>query len=149
MKNVTVFFELPVLDFDRAVRFYQQTLGWQVQEMAEAETQDPDMTRWGLFGAADGTPLAGALFQSKTVTPAGKQGPYLYLDAQTSERLSQILAAVEAAGGEVMMANTFCGDEVGYMGMFLDTEGNRLALHALTQSRNESTAGPAPAELQD
>jgi predicted enzyme related to lactoylglutathione lyase len=40
------------------------------------------------------------------------------------------LSRVEAAGGSVVMPKTSIGEN-GYMAIFLDTEGNRVALHSM------------------
>jgi len=40
------------------------------------------------------------------------------------------LDRVEAAGGKIGLEKTKISDENGFMGMFIDTEGNRVALHS-------------------
>ena len=42
-------------------------------------------------------------------------------------------AEMEAAGGKVMVAKTEISPEYGHMGVFIDTEGNRIALHSVPQ----------------
>jgi len=37
---------------------------------------------------------------------------------------------VEKAGGRVLQPKTLINEDVGYMGLFLDTEGNRMAVHS-------------------
>jgi len=45
--------------------------------------------------------------------------------------LSTPLARVEAAGGQVEMPKTKISDEVGFMAIIRDTEGNRVAFHSM------------------
>jgi hypothetical protein len=45
--------------------------------------------------------------------------------------LAGSLSNVEAAGGKVLMPKTQIAPEYGYMAIFLDTEGNRLAMHSM------------------
>jgi hypothetical protein len=40
---------------------------------------------------------------------------------------------VEAAGGKVLVPKTQISEDIGYMGVFLDTEGNRIAIHSIPQ----------------
>ena len=40
-----------------------------------------------------------------------------------------ILSRVKSAGGSVALKKTFLGDQAGYIGMFMDSEGNRIGLH--------------------
>jgi predicted enzyme related to lactoylglutathione lyase len=42
----------------------------------------------------------------------------------------QTFHLAEAAGGKVPQPKQLISDEVGYMGIFLDSEGNRIALHS-------------------
>jgi predicted enzyme related to lactoylglutathione lyase len=42
-----------------------------------------------------------------------------------------ILDKVQAAGGKVIVPKTEISPEYGYMGVFLDTEGNRIGLHSV------------------
>jgi uncharacterized protein len=40
---------------------------------------------------------------------------------------------VEAAGGKIMVPKTMISEEYGYMAVFVDTEGNRIALHSVPE----------------
>jgi predicted enzyme related to lactoylglutathione lyase len=55
-------------------------------------------------------------------------GPNMYFDA--GEDLSIALVKVEAAGGEIMQPKTAIGEN-GFMALFIDTEGNKMALHSM------------------
>jgi len=45
--------------------------------------------------------------------------------------VQNILDKVEAAGGNILVPKTEISPEHGYMAVILDTEGNRIALHAI------------------
>lgn len=55
-------------------------------------------------------------------------GPLLYLNG--GKDLSVVLNRIEEAGGIVIMNKTLINDAVGHFALFMDTEGNRLALHS-------------------
>jgi hypothetical protein len=38
---------------------------------------------------------------------------------------------VEAAGGKILVPKTEISPDYGFMAVFLDTEGNRIALHSI------------------
>ncbi len=44
--------------------------------------------------------------------------------------MSEPLSRVEAAGGKVVIEKKQINEEVGYMAIFVDTEGNRVAFHS-------------------
>lgn len=53
----------------------------------------------------------------------------VYLNA--GDDLGTVLARVEAAGGKVAVPKTQISPEFGFMGAFLDTEGNWVGLHSI------------------
>ncbi len=50
----------------------------------------------------------------------------IYLNG--GDDLNRVLSRVEAAGGTVLVEKTYLSPEAGYIGLFLDTEGNRIGL---------------------
>jgi uncharacterized protein len=71
--------------------------------------------------------IGGAIVQSSEHVP-NPQGHKIYLNGGSN--LGAILARVEKAGGKVVMPKTLIAPDLGYMGFFLDTEGNVLGLHS-------------------
>jgi len=63
--------------------------------------------------------------------PSATDGPLIYLNGNPDVQI--VLSRVEAAGGKIMMPKTEISPEYGYMGVFLDTEGNRIALHSVPE----------------
>lgn len=119
MANTVVWFDVPCLDLDRAVKFYSAVLGKTVKKESF-----PGMSI-GVF-PHEGHDVGGCLF-TKTEEKPSPYGPLLYLNAQG--RLDDAIAAVEPNGGKVLQAKHQIGPH-GYRAIILDSEGNRLALHS-------------------
>jgi predicted enzyme related to lactoylglutathione lyase len=118
MKNVVTWFEIPVVDFNRAVKFYNNILG------VELQTQEFGVHKMGFFPVEQGG-ISGAIVNGVDYEPS-KTGPVIYLDG--GEDLNNILSRVEDAGGKVTIPKKFISDEIGYFAHFLDSEGNMLGL---------------------
>ena len=118
MKHLINWIEIPALDLDRAVQFYSSILG------IEMSTLQLDQAEYALFPTTD-QKNTGALVKGEHYQPA-ENGIVIYLDGGPD--LNTILGKVTAAGGEVLMEKTFLSQEAGYVGMFIDTEGNRIGL---------------------
>lgn len=77
--------------------------------------------------------IGGALVDSRGFhKPSNTYGPLLYLNANPDVQL--VLDNVVAAGGKILVPKMETSPEYGYMGVFIDTEGNRIALHSVSQS---------------
>lgn len=63
--------------------------------------------------------------------PSATDGPLIYLNGNPNVQI--FLDRVEAAGGKITLPKTEISPEYGYMAMFLDTEGNRIALHSIPE----------------
>ena len=75
------------------------------------------------------TCIGGAICLSgNSYIPSADSGPLVYLNANPD--VQNILNKIEAAGGKILMPKTQISPEYGYMALFLDTEGNRVALHS-------------------
>jgi predicted enzyme related to lactoylglutathione lyase len=119
MKHLINWIEIPVTDIKRATTFYSKILGGiQFQEM------EIGPVKYALFPTED-TYNTGALAQGEWYKPSA-DGAVVYLDGGND--LSEILARIAQAGGTVVMEKTFLAKEAGYIGMFIDSEGNRVAL---------------------
>ena len=53
----------------------------------------------------------------------------VYLNANPD--LENVLSRVEKAGGKIIIKKKLITKEIGHMGVFDDTEGNRVALHSM------------------
>jgi predicted enzyme related to lactoylglutathione lyase len=120
--NSINWFEIPVSDLQRAKHFYQVAFGIHMNET--------EMTgiKMAIFPYEMGSgKTSGALVESDFHKP-GQDGAILYLNANPS--MDAVLERIEAEGGKKLMAKTQISPEVGYMAFFLDSEGNRIALHS-------------------
>ena len=120
MNNMVVWFEIPVKDLNRAVKFYSKVLGVEVRPM------EAGPGKMAFFPFAPGT-ASGALVESKENSP-NEKGTLVYLNG--GEDLSFPLKRVEAACGKILQGKTGIGDH-GFIATFKDTEGNRVALHSM------------------
>lgn len=120
MKSALNWFEIPVDDMTRARRFYATLLDTElhVEPMCEGEMA---------LLPYEQPAIGGCLFRHEALAPSA-QGTLVYLNA--GEDLGPMLDRVEAAGGRVTLPKTLINDAVGYMALFIDSEGNRVGLHS-------------------
>ena len=119
MANQIVWCDIPVLDLDRAVKFYSAVLGGDVRKQ-----EIPGMMI-GVLPHNDGE-VGGCLFTSPDEKPSDK-GLMVYLNA--NGRLDDALSAVTANGGKIVEPKHQIGP-FGFRAIVLDSEGNRIALHS-------------------
>ncbi len=121
MSNRTVWVDIPVIDLDRAIAFYSAVLGEPVTKEG-----GPGFA-FGLLPHAEGE-AAGCLYLPGEENAPSRTGPLVYLNAE-----GRLPAAAEAAvtqGGQLLQPVHPMGPH-GYRAIVLDTEGNRIALHAM------------------
>jgi predicted enzyme related to lactoylglutathione lyase len=121
MKNFINWFEIPASNIDRAVNFYNAILG------VEIHTIDMFGTKMGML-PSDGRNVSGAIVQGDDYAPS-KEGVLAYLNG--GKDLQNVLNKVEANNGMVIVPKTQISPEMGYFGMFIDTEGNKMAVHSM------------------
>ena len=121
MANQVVWFDMPVQDLDRAMRFYSAVLG------APATKQEYPGMSIGLFAHSDADDVSGCLTTMKDADPAPRKGVLLYFNCEG--RLDQAIAAVEPNGGKIVEPRHPIGP-YGFRAVVLDSEGNRIALHS-------------------
>ena len=115
-------FEIPATDISRARKFYETIFEI---EMSEQEMMNMKMAffPWEMGSGK----AAGGLVQSDMHKPS-TDGAVIYLNANPA--LDNVLGRIESAGGQVVMPKTQISEEIGYMAFFIDSEGNKLALHS-------------------
>tara|TARA_R110002050_G_scaffold3935_3_gene20134 strand:- start:1253 stop:1630 length:378 start_codon:yes stop_codon:yes gene_type:complete len=120
--NMVGWFEVPVIDLERAKKFYEAVFDIAIS------VHDLDGLRMGWFPSAPGKSGAmGSLVQHGSYIPSDSKGPVLYFSCKD---LSLELGRVEGAGGTVLQAKKEIGEGHGFMALLKDTEGNRIALHS-------------------
>ncbi|OGU36401.1 MAG: hypothetical protein A2068_00225 [Ignavibacteria bacterium GWB2_35_6b] len=122
MANAINWFEIPASDFDRACEFYSKVLDGKITQM-----DMPGGMKMGMFPHYEAGSVGGAVVAGNGYEPTQK-GTLPYLNG--GENLSVPLSKVEKAGGKIVMPKTSIGEN-GFMAQFIDTEGNRVALHSM------------------
>ena len=139
LKDYVTWFEIPAYDLLRAKAFYDHIYG------VTMETVQVGDFAMAYFPADQG--IGGAVVQGPGCLP-NDTGALLYLNAGPD--LELLLGRVQEAGGRVVMGRTLISDEAGWFALFIDTEGNRLALHERTAAakvvRKKSVAKAATAK---
>ncbi|WP_041801193.1 VOC family protein [Flagellimonas ruestringensis] len=121
--NMVGWFEIPVMDMDRAKTFYEAVF------QVEIKLQDFGGTKMGWFPWDLEKPGAtGCLIQNKDwYKPSKSDGVLIYFN---STDVQNELDRIEPNGGKIVQSKTQISPDVGYMAVFLDPEGNRIALHS-------------------
>lgn len=118
MQNAINWFDIPAVDFERAVKFYETIFDITLHKAPSGGTMN------GIF-PADQMGVTGAVCQGEGYLPSA-DGSIVYLNADG--QIDVILSRVEAAGGRILRPKTHIGDP-GYIAWLIDSEGNRIGLH--------------------
>ena len=120
--NAINWFEIPVNDMSRAKTFYQTIFG-----LGEMQEMDMAGNLMAFFPYEDGNgKVSGALVKGEGYTPT-MEGALVYLNADPA---MEAVDKIENAGGKLIMPKTLINEDTGYMAVFVDSEGNRMALHS-------------------
>lgn len=114
--------EIPVLDFDRAKKFYSAIYDYEMPEMMMGTNRMGFL----LFDQPRGG-IGASIVQGEGYIPTQK-GVRIYLNGGPD--LSLVLNRVEKAGGKIIMNKVPVSPELGFFGIFEDTEGNYISLHS-------------------
>ena len=121
--NAVNWFEIPVLDLDRAQRFYEILF-------ATPLLRDPIDGEGALaVFPYEKYGVGGCLRRMADGPRPSHDGATIYLNAVPS--LDTVLARVEAAGGSIAQSRTKLPAGLGCFAHVIDSEGNRVGLHAL------------------
>ena len=123
-KHAISWFEIPTGDLDRAVNFYEKIFSIKLIPL------DTPNLKMRLFPIQDMMNVGGALVYNKDFYKASStEGPLIYLNGNPDVQI--ILDKIEKAGGKILVPKTQISPEYGFMAVFLDSEGNRIALHSV------------------
>ena len=120
MSNAINWFELPATNFERAMKFYSDILNKELQPM------DHPQMKMAFFPTVNNG-VGGCITHGNGNKPSA-EGAFVYLNG--GDDLAIPLSRVEEAGGQVVMPKTPIGEN-GFMAIFMDTEGNRVAFHSM------------------
>ncbi len=116
--NPVGYFEIPVIDIDRAVKFYNSIFGC----ILERGTIDNiEMAFFPFSNVNSG--ITGALAKGSIYKPS-KEGVLIYF---STDNIDKVLSNVKVNGGKTLYPKTSVG-KYGFVAEFEDSEGNRIAL---------------------
>jgi len=110
-------FEIAVSDFDRAKKFYETIFNEHMMVM------DLGVLKMAIFQRMDG-----AICYNPDWYKPSIEGTLIYMNADSE--LIEIQSRIEPAGGTLIQTKKLIAPGRGYMCLFTDSEGNRLALHS-------------------
>jgi len=117
-------FEIPVSDFDRAKKFYENIFEYEMPE----NQMGPARMGFLLYDFKSGG-RGGAIVHNPDFYTPSKNGSLIYLNCEPDLQL--ILNKVEEAGGKITKQKEEVGPNLGFWALIEDTEGNRVALHSM------------------
>lgn len=120
--NPVVYFEIPVTDLDRAVKFYKAVFNF---KFSKENIDNNDMALFPFDEDSSG--ISGALVKGEIYKPT-KDGVVIYFKV---ENIDETLEQATSNGGQMLYTKTDNG--IGLVAEFEDTEGNRVALYQSKQ----------------
>ena len=119
--NRAVWFDIPVIDLERACAFYSAVLGCKV------DADDFNGFKFAVIEHQDGN--GGCL--AEMPDQVSDKGLIVYFNADG--RIHDAVKQAEAHGGTVLEPVTMIGPH-GFRALVKDSEGNRIALHSNTDA---------------
>lgn len=126
-KNVVGWFEIPVANMERAIKFYETVFDF---KLSRNQMGPLDMAWFPMPENPDAAGCAGSLVYHKDFYKPSDAGTLVYFICPSGD-LQNELSRIEDAGGKVFVEKTQISPTHGFMAIFHDTEGNRVALHSL------------------
>lgn len=121
MNKIFSYVAIPSDNFERALKFYSVITDGLI-------SINPDVPfPMAYFSDEDGN-YVGHLFQLPNFKPSA-DGVIVYMEL--AKDLNVTLKKITDAGGKIIMPKTMISPVRGYWALFLDTEGNKLALHSV------------------
>ena len=105
--NAVGWFEIPVSDMNRAKKFYETVFNTELTISKLGEN----------------------FVYNKEYYKPSSDGVLIYFTSPSGD-LNNELSKIESAGGKIISPKKQISEEYGYMALFMDTEGNRIALHS-------------------
>lgn len=124
--NRVVHFEIQVDDPERAIKFYRDVFGWQIDKWGDSE-----MEYWVVMTAEKDSKepgISGGLLKRPSETPKAGCGANAFVCTVLVEDFDATAEKIEAAGGKVALPK-FPLAGMAWQGYFLDTEGNTFGIH--------------------
>lgn len=123
-KNVVGWFEIPVKNMERAVKFYETVFEYKLERH---QLKELDMAWFPMNPTGMGA--MGSLVYNQEFYQPSNNGTLVYFTAFSGD-VNNELNRVEEAGGQILVPKTQISEENGFMGIVIDTEGNRIGIHS-------------------
>ena len=120
--NRAVWFDIPVVDLDRAISFYSKVLSIEV-----TKEQFGDVA----FAVLEHGEGNGGCLVIQPSEVASNSGILVYMNV--AGRIQDAVAKVTDSGGKIVQEIHSIGPH-GFRALVLDSEGNRIALHSMTDA---------------
>ncbi len=122
VRSALTWFEIPTADFDRARRFYETILETTLNERPFGSS------RIAVFPYQQ-PGVGGCITESSPARPSD-DGVVIYINVDG--RFDRTLQLIESASGRVVVPKTVLPEGMGSMAHMIDSEGNRVGLHAMS-----------------
>jgi uncharacterized protein len=123
--NVLTWFEIPVTDIERVRKFYETILDIKMVNRNDGKEESMFFPHDPAVVQATSGRVTGVLSKSTRNSPS-TNGTMVYINASPS--IQTVLDKVEKAGGKVVAPKTEI--PAGYIAVIIDSEGNKVGLHA-------------------
>lgn len=123
--NVITWFEIPVLDINRAKIFYETILDIEMVVRKDGDDESVFFPFNPQVVQATSGRVTGVLSKSTRNNPSAS-GTMVYINASPS--IQTVLDKVEQAGGKIVAPTIQI--PAGLIAIIIDTEGNKIGLHA-------------------
>jgi uncharacterized protein len=120
--NAINWFEIPVKDFDRSHAFYSRIFDY------EMPIWEMGPTKMGILPSDMENGGVGGGITNEEGTKPNTDGVRIYLNG--GKDLNVVLNRVDDAGGSLVVPKTKVTDEIGFIAIFQDSEGNHIGLHS-------------------
>lgn len=135
--NRVVHFEIQADNIERAIKFYRDIFGWQIEQWGQEKY-------WMIMTDSTSSPQAadkdskepginGGLLPRPAKTPGKEQGTNAFTCTVDVENFDVTAEKILKAGGVVAMPKMAIAG-MAWQGYFLDTEGNVFGLHQLDKN---------------
>ncbi|MEM8485943.1 MAG: VOC family protein [Bacteroidota bacterium] len=122
--NPINWFEIPVTDMPRAISFYEAVLEFDLKL-----NELPGMQMAWFPNDPKASGATGCLMLAPTHYTPSHEGTLVYFSVKD---IDAVLTRVPLHGGKVLQGKMALGGEHGFVAHFEDSEGNRVALHAVS-----------------
>ena len=123
MANPITWFEIPAVDIDRAISFYNSVFGYDLKPQRFGDTT----MAWFPFDKKQSGITGSLILQPDHYSPSASDGVLIYFGC---DDIDYTLKNVSIAGGQIVKPKTMISEEHGYMAVMIDSEGNRIALYS-------------------